>query len=361
MFAGKAPRDTGVGIWLLCVCALVVAMILVGGATRLTDSGLSITEWDLGKGVVPPLSDAAWAEEFALYRQTTEYQVVNQGMSLSEFQYIYFWEWGHRFLGKVIGLVFAIPYFFFLATGRLKGRLGAVTALFALGGLQGAIGWWMVTSGLGDVDRVDVSSVRLAVHLGMAFAIIGIAYMLALQALGFGRDTGVSGGAPRWAGLFYVKLLFVQIIVGALVAGIDAGRSASDWPTMLGQWFPAAYAQLEPFSRNLIENGVAAQFNHRVLGYLVMALGLWISLAAMLSGPGHGRTLGALTAVLLTGQVALGIATVVNHAPLWLCLLHQGGAVALWLASLALLVLQSRREPVTASEAQARQAVAQGA
>lgn len=360
MIARNAPRDTGVGIWLLVVCAFVAAMILVGGATRLTDSGLSITEWDLGKGLMPPLSEAAWAEEFDLYRQTTEYQVVNQGMSLSEFQYIYFWEWGHRFLGKVIGLVFAAPYFFFLATGRLRGRLGAVTALFAMGGFQGAIGWWMVTSGLGQVDRVDVSSVRLAVHLGMAFLIIGTAFWLALQAFGFQR-AATTLGAPRWAGLVYIKLLFVQIILGALVAGIDAGRSASDWPTMLGEWFPAAYAQLEPFHRNFIENGIAAQFNHRMLGYAVVVLGLWVSLAAVLAGPGAGRTLGALTAVLLVAQAALGVAAVVNHAPLWLCLIHQAGAVLLWLSSLALLALKMSREPVTVSEAQARQAVAQGA
>ncbi len=356
MIAQNAPKDAAVGYWLFGICGLVTAMILVGGATRLTDSGLSITEWDLAKGLVPPLSAAAWAEEFALYRQTAEYQIVNQGMSLEQFQYIYFWEWGHRFLGKLIGLVFALPYFFFLMAGRLRGRLGAVTLLFALGGLQGAVGWWMVTSGLGESERVDVSSVRLATHLGMAFAIIGLAFSLALQALALPRSAG--GGAPRWAGIVYVKLLFLQILLGALVAGIDAGRSASDWPTMLGQWFPSAYAQLEPFYRNWLENGIAAQFNHRMLGYLVLALGLWVALSACAKGTGVRRTWGGLTASLLVGQVALGIFTVVSQAPLWLCLLHQGGAVALWLSSLALVLGDRGREHITAPQTQGREAVA---
>lgn len=358
MFARNAPQDRAIGVWLLVVCAFVAAMILVGGATRLTDSGLSITEWDLGKGLVPPLTQAAWNEEFDLYRQTTEYQIVNQGMSLAEFQYIYFWEWGHRFLGKVIGVVFAVPFFFFLFTGRLRGRLGAVSLLFALGGLQGAIGWWMVTSGLGDTDRVDVSSVRLATHLGMAFAIIGISFMLALQA--FGQPVRGAAVTPRWAGFLYLKLLFVQIILGALVAGIDAGRAAWDWPTMGGEWFPSSYANLEPFARNFIENGMAAQFNHRVLGYLVFALGLWVALAAALKGRGLQRALGLSTAALLAAQVVLGIVTVVNHAPLVLCLIHQGGAVALWLSSIALVMTApGRRQPDTAREVQAPQGIAE--
>ena len=360
MFARNAPQDRAVGIWLLVVCAFVAAMILVGGATRLTDSGLSITEWDLGKGLVPPLTQAAWAEEFDLYRQTAEYQLVNQGMSLADFQYIYFWEWGHRFLGKVIGVVFAAPFFFFLFSGRLRGRLAPVSLLFALGGLQGAIGWWMVTSGLGDTDRVDVSSVRLATHLGMAFAIIGIGFMLALQA--FGQPARGAAVTPRWAGLVYLKLLFLQIILGALVAGIDAGRAAWDWPTMGGEWFPSSYGNLEPFARNFIENGMAAQFNHRVLGYVVFAFGLWVALAAALKGQGAQRALGVSTAVLLVAQVVLGIVTVMNHAPLVLCLIHQGGAVALWLSSIALvLTAPGKRQRDTVAETPSVEGVTESA
>jgi cytochrome c oxidase assembly protein subunit 15 len=352
MVARNAPQDRAVGVWLLLVCASVALMILVGGATRLTDSGLSITEWDLGKGLAPPLTLEAWEEEFALYRQTAEYQLVNQGMSLGEFQYIYFWEWGHRFLGKMIGLIFALPFFVFLWAGRLRGRLLPTTLLFALGGLQGFVGWWMVTSGLGDADRVDVSSVRLAVHLGMAFAIIGLGFMLALQALGApARGLALT---PRWAGLVYLKLLFAQIILGALVAGIDAGRAAWDWPTMGGEWFPSSYAALDPFARNLIENGMAAQFNHRVLGYLTMVFGLWIAVTAWLKGAGTQQALGCSTALLLVGQVALGVVTVLHHAPLLLCLIHQAGAVALWLSSIALVITTpAQRQPDTVATTQA--------
>lgn len=360
MVARNVPKDRAVGVWLLLVCACVALMILVGGATRLTDSGLSITEWDLGKGLVPPLTPDAWEEEFALYRQTAEYQLVNQGMSLAEFQFIYFWEWGHRFLGKMIGLVFALPFFVFLWSGRLRGRLLPTTLLFALGGLQGFVGWWMVTSGLGDVERVDVSSVRLAVHLGLAFAIIGLGFMLALQALG--ALTQGLALTPRWAGGVYLSLLFAQIIFGALVAGIDAGRAAWDWPTMGGEWFPSSYAALHPFARNLIENGMAAQFNHRVLGYLTMVFGLWIGLTAWVKGAGVQRALGCSTALLLVAQVALGIVTVVHHAPLLLCLIHQGGAVALWLSSIALVLTGSaKRQPDTVATTQAPQGLAETA
>ncbi|MEZ6021902.1 MAG: COX15/CtaA family protein [Hyphomonadaceae bacterium] len=182
------PRERWVGAWLLVVCAFVVAMILVGGATRLTDSGLSITEWDLGKGLTPPLTDARWAEEFALYQRTMEYQTQNNGMSLEEFRSIYWWEWAHRFLGKMLGLVFAVPALIFLFLGRLRGRFRVTLLLFALGAAQGAIGWWMVTSGL--FDRLDVSPLRLAVHLGMALTILAIALYTALGALGCAQRAG---------------------------------------------------------------------------------------------------------------------------------------------------------------------------
>ncbi|HRE45957.1 MAG TPA: COX15/CtaA family protein, partial [Terricaulis sp.] len=174
------PRAPAVGWWLLVVAALTLAMILVGGATRLTESGLSITEWDLGKGLTPPLSDARWAEEFSLYQRTTQYQELNFGMSLEQFKSIYWWEWGHRFLGKVLGVVYALPFFFFLFTGRLRGRFRLTILLFVLGGLQGGIGWWMVTSGL--FERTEVSPVRLAVHLGMALVILALSLWVALGA-----------------------------------------------------------------------------------------------------------------------------------------------------------------------------------
>jgi cytochrome c oxidase assembly protein subunit 15 len=355
----EAPRDFGVAVWLFVVCAFVTAMILVGGATRLTDSGLSITEWNFVKGIIPPLSDSAWNTEFALYQQTAEYQRVNFGMSMADFQGIYLWEWGHRFLGKMIGLVFAIPYLFFLFTGRLKGRLLACTALFALGGLQGAIGWWMVTSGLGQTDRVDVSSIRLAVHLGMAFSIIGFAFYLALLALGWPRQQG-GARMPVAFAAGYLALLFAQIVFGALVAGIDAGRAASDWPTIGGEWFPSSYAGLEPFARNLVENALAAQYNHRMLGYAVFLTGLGLSHWAIRAASGPTKTMGMVVTTLLLTQVGLGIATVMTGAPLWLCLIHQGGAIALWLASVSLCVA-GLRAPVTVAQTQAAQGVAANA
>ena len=222
--ADRPGHDRAVAIWLAVLCAFVVAMILVGGATRLTDSGLSITQWDLTKGLTPPLTGARWAEEFSLYQRTTEYQVQNRGMSMAEFQGIYWWEWSHRFLGKMIGLVFALPFFSFLALGRLRGRVLPVLGLGLLGGLQGAVGWWMVTSGL--FSGLDVSPIRLAIHLGLAFLILGFGAHLALDFSGARREAGALGASPYLA-LGFCALLFCQILAGALTAGTDFGRRLS--------------------------------------------------------------------------------------------------------------------------------------
>lgn len=350
-----AAKDTSVAIWLTVVCLMVYAMILVGGATRLTDSGLSITEWDLGKGLVPPLTQARWAEEFDLYRTTTEYQELNRGMSLEQFQYIYFWEWGHRFLGKLIGLAFAMPFFVFWATGRLRGRFWACLGLFALGGLQGAIGWWMVTSGL--YGRLDVSSFRLMVHLGMAFLILGLGAYLALGAFGWPRVKG-SLGLPRAMLWVFVIALFGQILLGALVAGIDAGRAYSDWPTLGGEWLPSNYLHLQPAYANFFENPATAQFNHRIGGYLVAALGLGIGLTAWRSGQGPVRAPGLAIGAIALAQTALGVIVVLNAAPLSLSLIHQGLAVLLWLCAIAALRADGGREPVTARQTTGPQGVA---
>ncbi|MEJ0058995.1 MAG: COX15/CtaA family protein [Terricaulis sp.] len=220
--APSAKPDKFVGAWLIVICVFVFAMVMVGGATRLTDSGLSITEWDFVKGVTPPLSDARWAEEFALYQRTTEYQLQNHGMPLGEFQRIYWWEWSHRFLGKLIGLVFAIPFLVFWATGRLRGRFWSVLVLFALGGMQGAVGWWMVTSGL--FSSLDVSPIRLAIHLGLAFIIMALALWLALSAFGWPRARSELG-APRALLPTFLVALFAQIMFGALLAGSDGGAA----------------------------------------------------------------------------------------------------------------------------------------
>lgn len=317
----KAARDPFVAAWLWLVAGLVAGMILLGGATRLTDSGLSITEWDFAKGVIPPLSPEAWAREFDLYRQTLEYQVQNKGMGLSEFQFIYWWEWAHRFFGKVIGLVFAAGFFSFWALGRLKGRFWPVLGLFALGGFQGYIGWWMVQSGLSD--RLDVAPYRLATHLGVAFLILAAALWLAQQAW------EGEGPAKRKAGplaLLLVPALYLQILLGALVAGNRSGSAYSDWPTIGGDWFPSAYAALTPFWRNLLENHAAVQFNHRTMGYLVAALAIAAALPAIRVKDRLAHAVAGLVAI----QVLIGITAILLGAPLWANLLHQGVAVALW-------------------------------
>ncbi|GAM99460.1 heme A synthase [alpha proteobacterium U9-1i] len=322
----QPPNQPLVGIWLLLVCMFVLAMVVVGGATRLTDSGLSITEWDLGKGLTPPLSDARWAEEFALYQRTTEYQLQNRGMSLAEFQSIYWWEWGHRFLGKMIGLVFALPFAFFWATGRLRGRFAPVLVLFALGGLQGAIGWWMVTSGLWS--GLDVSPIRLAVHLGMAFVIAGLALWLALDCFGWPRASTPS--VPVWAPPAFLALLFAQVILGAFLAGSDGGAAYADWPLIGGQVWPSGAFEQTP----LWQNHASQHLLHRTTGYLVALLAVAIAFLSR-NGKGAGEKVGVALGLLALAQAGLGVATVLAASPVSLSLAHQFGAAALWLTGVA--------------------------
>jgi cytochrome c oxidase assembly protein subunit 15 len=325
--AETPPRQPAVGIWLLGVCVCVFAMVLAGGATRLTDSGLSITEWDLGKGMTPPLTDARWAEEFALYQRTTEYQVQNTGMSLAEFQSIYWWEWGHRFLGKMIGVVFALPFLGFALTGRLRGRFWPVLGLFALGALQGAIGWWMVTSGLWS--GLDVSPYRLAVHLGLAFLILALALWLALEALGWPQPRH---RAPtfQWASISLIAIMFVQIVLGAVMAGADGGRAYADWPTIGGELWPRG-----AFNGALGENHATQQLLHRTLGYIVGLAAIGVGLAAATRGERQTRLIGAVPASLAAAQVALGVAAIVTGPHLGLSLAHQANAALLWLSVVA--------------------------
>jgi len=325
------PREPWVGVWLLVVCAFVLAMILVGGATRLTDSGLSITEWDLGKGLTPPLNDARWAEEFSLYQRTVEYQTQNNGMSLDEFRNIYWWEWGHRFLGKVIGVVFALPALFLFFTGRLRGRFRVTLVLFTLGALQGAIGWWMVTSGL--FTGVDVSPVRLAIHLGMALVILALALWVALGAFAWpGKSARL--GAPRWIAFTMMAFIFLQAMLGALLAGSDGGAAYADWPRIGGEWIPSTAFGLEPIWANLTEDHATQHLLHRSLGYLVAVFALGLGLVAAVRGQGAGRWAGLALGGLALAQAALGIATVLAVSPLSLSLLHQAGAACLWMTAL---------------------------
>lgn len=328
-----APRDPLLGAWLLAVCVFLVAMILVGGATRLTGSGLSITEWKPVTGAIPPLSAADWADAFAKYRDTTQFRELNPDIGLGDFQILYWWEWAHRQLGRAIGVLFAIGFLGFWATGRLTGRFWSCLLLLGLGGLQGAIGWWMVQSGLDG--RVAVAPLRLATHLGLAFVILALAWRLTLSAFGWPRGSGRLG-APALDWIF-LALLFGQIILGAITAGSAAGRAYSDWPTIGGEWFPSGYGALTPFLENLTANPAAIQFNHRVAGYLVWTLSAVMAFVALQRGAGPARTLALVVFALANVQIVLGIGAVVMGAPLSMNLIHQAGAVALWLAAGALL------------------------
>lgn len=328
-----APRDTLVGAWLICLCVSVLAMVLVGGATRLTDSGLSITEWNLAKGLMPPLSAERWTEEFALYQRTTEYQLQNRGMSLTEFQSIYWWEWAHRFIGKMIGLVFALPFVLLWATGHLRGRFLPVLGLFAMGALQGAVGWWMVTSGL--FSGLDVSPVRLAIHLGLAFAILAYALWLALDAFGWPRGASTLG-APGWVSFAVLGLIFCQVILGALLAGADGGPAYADWPTIGQEWWPSSAFALTPPWRNLVENHATQHLLHRSLGYVAAVCALGLAAQAAWRGAGLAKRLALWLGALALVQVALGMGTVMMGTLPHLALAHQFVAAMLWLTALAL-------------------------
>ncbi|MDP5085005.1 MAG: COX15/CtaA family protein [Yoonia sp.] len=331
--AGQGARGLIRG-WLIALFGLVVIMIVVGGLTRLTDSGLSITEWKPVTGAMPPMSEAAWAEEFDKYRAIPEYQLQNRGMSLAEFKVIYWWEWGHRQLGRVIGLVWAAGFVFFLATRKIPtGWTPKLLFIGGLGGLQGAIGWWMVSSGLRE-GMLDVASYRLATHLGLAFVIFGFIawyiYQLGrsqadlLQA----RRSGDAGLARL--GTLLAGFAFFQIILGALVAGIDAGRAFPDWPLMAGGFLPPEPLSLSPVWRNFFEDAGLVQFMHRMAGYLLFAFGIFVWLRARKSANGHTRfAFNAIIAVMVL-QVVLGIVTVIYSAPWQLAIIHQLGAVILW-------------------------------
>lgn len=331
--AARGARHA-IRIWLMMLFALVVAMIALGGATRLTGSGLSITEWAPVTGTIPPLSAADWQREFDAYRQIPQYLEVNRGMSLAEFQWIYWWEWSHRQLGRLIGLVWAAGFVFFLATRRIPaGWTPRLLGLGALGGLQGAIGWWMVSSGLVD-GMTRVASYRLATHLGLAFLILGL---IAWYVLLLGRTEAEllrarRAGEPKLFSMTtgLMHLTFVQILIGALVAGIDAGRTYTGWPTMGGEWIPATIWDATLGWRNFFENPALVQFVHRMAGYLLAVFAVVVWLRARRSP--HPVTRGAFTVMIVAVavQIALGILNVIHAAPLALALSHQIGAVALF-------------------------------
>lgn len=336
-----AAQLRGVRVWLLVVAAMIVAMILVGGATRLTESGLSIVEWKPVTGAIPPLSDQAWEEAFEAYKRIPQYQQVNRGMSLDEFKTIFWWEWSHRFLGRTIGIVFLLPFLYFLWRGGLPDKLRSrLWLIFALGALQGAVGWWMVASGL--TGRTEVSQYRLAVHLMLALAI----YALIVRTL-VHLTPAREQGRPAPAGLrgmanAMVGVVFLQLYFGALVAGLRAGRVFNTWPQIDGAFIPSS-ARLffeQPWWRNFFDNTLTVQFTHRMLAYLLLAQTLWHLGHAIHVRADSAVVRGALFVVLATVlQAAVGVLTLLNHVPIDLALTHQAGGVVV----LTLVLLQAER------------------
>jgi heme a synthase len=330
---GLAASDTsGVRAWLLVVAALIFLMVSLGGATRLTGSGLSITEWQPIMGAVPPLSDTAWQEAFEKYQQIPQYEHVNRGMNMAAFKLIYWWEWTHRFLGRLIGVVFLVPFLYFLATrqiGRpLMAKLGGI---FALGGLQGFIGWYMVSSGL--AERISVSQYRLAVHMTLAVAIFGVVLWVALS-LGRGRATNAP---PRPTSLQQgvaagiAALVLLQIAAGAFVAGLKAGAGWNTWPLMDGTLIPQGLDAMTPWWANLFENALTVQFNHRLLAYAIAIAVAWHLWSLLRGSPDKAtRVSGLVLGGAVLAQIALGISTLLAHVPIPLALLHQAAAVAVF-------------------------------
>lgn len=322
----SSPAPRAVRIWLGVMVFLVFVMVLVGGATRLTESGLSITQWDLVTGTLPPLSEEAWDREFARYQATPQYEILNSGMSMDDFRRIYWWEWSHRELGRFIGLVYAAGFVLFLVRRRLSGRRLAVLAgMGVLLGLQGAVGWIMVASGL-EPEMTSVAPVKLALHLSLA-ALLFAALVACVASFG-GAVRETAAPAIRVTAWIVLVLAFLQIALGGLVAGLDAGLTYNTWPLMDGRFVPTGLGELGAFWRDVTANVTAVQFNHRVGAYLLTGAVLghaWVSLSA-----GRGAAARAiLLVVIILLQVAIGIATLVQAVPMHLAILHQGTALIL--------------------------------
>jgi heme a synthase len=311
-------------LWLYVVAGLVFAMVIVGGATRLTDSGLSITEWKPILGAIPPVNDADWNDAFRKYQAIPEYHLVNKGMSLESFKFIYWWEWSHRFLGRFIGLAFFVPFVFFWATRRIeRTAVPRLLGLFVLGGLQGLLGWYMVKSGL--VDRVDVSQYRLAAHLTLALAIYAA---IIWTALGFGRPTrNVLGSRTGQMALGIVGLVLLQVAIGGFVAGLKAGLNYNTWPLMADKIVPSGLGMLSPWWINLFENAMTVQFVHRTAAYILFGV-------VLVHAVQHRSNTSKVLFGTVLGQAILGICTLLWHVPISLALVHQGGALVVLAAAI---------------------------
>ncbi|OHC61343.1 MAG: heme A synthase [Rhodocyclales bacterium RIFCSPLOWO2_02_FULL_63_24] len=318
--------------WLFACCAMVFLTMVVGGVTRLTHSGLSIVEWKPLIGALPPLSHADWMELFAKYQQTPEFIQRNHDMTLDGFQFIFWWEWAHRLLGRSIGLVFFLPYAWFLIRGKLRGALAVkVFGFFILGGLQGAMGWYMVKSGL--VDDPRVSQYRLAAHLGLAFLLFGLMGWTGLGMLQPRKAQVGAGDTPTSLtlrlGTWLVALVFVMVLSGALVAGIHAGLAYNTFPLMNGHFVPPEILMVEPLWLNFFTNMATVQFDHRLIAWLLMGLIPWFSWRTWNETP-SARTAAVALTLWLAVQVSLGIATLLLQVPVALAATHQAGAMVLF-------------------------------
>ena len=318
------PCPRALAAWLLAIAGLVLVMVVVGGITRLTESGLSIVRWEPVSGAVPPLSEADWRAQFEAYRASPQYRESGATMTLADFKAIYFWEYVHRLLGRLIALAFALPLLWFWWRRAIPAGYGwKLGGLLALGALQGAVGWWMVASGLVDVP--EVSHVRLAVHLLTALLIFAALVWVAL-------DLRRGGARLPLLAIWALSLLFLQFLFGAYVAGLEAGYAFSSWPLMGDELFPDETPMLEPALRNLVDNPVVVQFVHRWLAWIVAAVALWLAAAAWAKG---WRTEAAALAGAVAIQLLLGILTILSGVRLEIAVAHQGMAVLLLGAMLA--------------------------
>lgn len=348
---GEAGRSRAVAVWLMMVALAVLAMVVVGGATRLTGSGLSITQWKPLSGALPPLDAAAWDDLFRRYQATPQYKIVNAGMSLAAFKSIFWWEWAHRLLGRGVGLLFAAPLAVFLALRKIPRRLiRPCLGLLALGALQGLVGWWMVRSGL--EARTSVAPERLATHLGLALLLFCALIWTALEAWSGEADPAPrrirdSGLAWTRATAFFAAGVFLQCLAGAVVAGNHAGLANADWPLMSGRAVPVDYWQGGP-ARTLLHGLAATQFDHRLLAYALAAFGAFLAVAALRSRSidRRVRIIALIAAALVAVQIMLGVAVLWSGVPVALAMTHQLTA-ALLLASAVALAWTTRRYYVT--------------
>ena len=335
----RAPVRTdarAVAVWLLVCCALVFAMVVVGGVTRLTHSGLSITEWNPVVGTLPPLGAKAWDEAFLRYQATPEYRQVNRGMTLDAFKTIFWWEYAHRLLGRAIGAVFLLPLVWFIVRRKLPTAFGPrLFTIFALGGLQGALGWYMVQSGL--VDDPRVSQIRLTLHLGLAFLIFGAMLWTALSLLRppLAADDRRTAPLRRFAWTL-TALVFVMVLAGGLVAGLRAGFAYNTFPLMAGALMPQEIMTLEPWYLNFVNNMATVQFDHRAVGWILVFTvpAFWWQVARSDGAPAPVRRGASVLLLLLAIQVILGVGTLLLVVPLPLAAAHQAGALLVFAAAL---------------------------